>query len=144
MITQLVGFAVEKMALEKMDPNAAIGANGQTVQEELNRIAQTTQAMRDLRSVAEPLLPTLTDEDMVNYINREVLFGAVPAMQWVVNKYGQQQGQSFRWRYVIRLFGETPKRTRETRVLPGYFGFSRVTSSGCLSSRRPRKAGWRK
>jgi hypothetical protein len=91
MITQLVGFAVEKMALEKMDPNAAIGANGQTVQEELNRIAQTTQAMRDLRSVAEPLLPTLTDEDMVNYINREVLFGAVPAMQWVVNKYGQQQ-----------------------------------------------------
>lgn len=90
-ITQLVGFAVEKMALEKMDPSAVIGANGQTVQDALNRIAQTRQAMKDVDNAAEPLLPNLTDEDMVNYINRRTLFGEIAAMQWVVNKYGQKQ-----------------------------------------------------
>ena len=90
-ITQLVGFAVEKMALEKMDPNAAIGANGQTVQDELNRIVQTRKAMTQLNNAVEPLMPNLTDQDMVNYINRRALFGETAAMQWVVNKYGQQQ-----------------------------------------------------
>jgi len=90
-ITQFVGFAVEKMALEKMDPNATIGASGQTVQEALNRIAETRQAMRDLNNMAEPLMPNLTEQDMVNYINRRALFGEIAAMQWVVNKYGQQQ-----------------------------------------------------
>jgi len=90
-ITQLVGFAVEKMALEKMDPTAAIGANGQTVQDALNRIAQTRQAMKEVDNAAEPLLPNLTNEDMVNYINRRALFGEIAAMQWVVNKYGKPQ-----------------------------------------------------
>jgi RNA polymerase sigma factor (sigma-70 family) len=87
----MTGFAVEKMALEKMNPNAAIGGNGQTVQDELNRIAQTGQTFRDLRSATELLLPTLTNEEMVNYINREALFGGTAAMQWVVNKYGKPQ-----------------------------------------------------
>jgi len=90
-ITQLLGFAIEKMALEKMDPNAVVGTNGQTVQDELNRIAQTRQTIKDLKNVVEPLMPNVTDQDMVNYANRVALFGETAAMQWVVSKYGQQQ-----------------------------------------------------
>jgi hypothetical protein len=53
------------MALNTMDPNAAIG-NGQTVQNELNRITQSAQAIKDLRSATEPLMGNLTDQDWLN------------------------------------------------------------------------------
>jgi tetratricopeptide (TPR) repeat protein len=89
LISQLVGFAVERMALNAMDPNAAIG-NGQTVQDELNRIAQTRQTIKDLNNQTQPLMHNLTDQDWVNFTNRRLLFGEAAAMQWVVNRYGQQ------------------------------------------------------
>ena len=91
LISQLVGFAVERMALEKMDPNAPFGTNGQTNQDELNRIAQTRQTIDDLDKQTQPLLKNLTDQDWVVFANRRMLFGEVPAMQWVLSKYGQQQ-----------------------------------------------------
>ena len=89
LISQLVGFAVERLALSAMDPNASIG-NGQTVQDELNRIAQTRQTIKDLDNQSQPLMHNLTDQDWVNFTNRRLLFGETAAMQWVVNKYGQQ------------------------------------------------------
>jgi len=30
----------------------------------------------------------LTDQDLVNFTNRRMLFGEVAAMQWMVNTYG--------------------------------------------------------
>ena len=89
MISQLVGFAVERMALGAMDPHASIG-NSQTVQDELNRIAQTRRAINDLDNQSKPLMANLTDQDWVNFTNRRLLFGESAAMQWVLNKYGQQ------------------------------------------------------
>jgi hypothetical protein len=89
LISQLVGFAVERMALSAMDPNASIG-NGRTVQDELNWIAQTRQTFKDLDTQSQPLMPNLTDQDWVNFTNRRLLFGEAAAMQWVLNKYGQQ------------------------------------------------------
>jgi hypothetical protein len=89
LISQLVGFAVERMALSGMDPNASIG-NGQTVQDELNRIAQARQTIKDLDNQSQPLMHNLTDQDWVNFTNRRLLFGETAAMQWVLNKYGQQ------------------------------------------------------
>jgi len=89
LISQLVGFAVERMALNAMDPNASIG-NGLTVQDELNRIAQTKRIINDLDNQTRPLMGNLTDQDWVNFTNRRLLFGESAAMQWVLNKYGQQ------------------------------------------------------
>jgi hypothetical protein len=88
LVSQLVGFAVERMALGAMDPNASIG-NGQTVQDELNRIAQTRQTIKDLNNQTQPLMHNLTDQDWVNFTNRRLLFGEAAAMQWVLNRYGQ-------------------------------------------------------
>jgi RNA polymerase sigma factor (sigma-70 family) len=90
LISQLVGFAVERMALSAMDPNAAIGASGQTAQDELNRIVQTRKMINELNKQSEPLMQNLTDQDWINFTNRRLLFGEVAAMQWVVGKYGQQ------------------------------------------------------
>jgi hypothetical protein len=89
LISQLVGLAVERMALGAMDPNASIG-NGQTVQDELDRIAQNKQTIHALNSQSQPLMQNLTDQDWVNFTNRRLLFGEAAAMRWVLNKYGQQ------------------------------------------------------
>jgi hypothetical protein len=89
LISQLVGVAIQKMALGAMDPNAAYG-NGLTVQDEINQINQSRAALQKLNAQVEPLMPTLSDQDVMNFENRRVLFGEVAAMQWVASKYGQQ------------------------------------------------------
>jgi RNA polymerase sigma factor (sigma-70 family) len=90
LISQLVGIAVQRMALGAMDPNAQIGENGQTVQDQLNLIAQNRQAINELDKQTQPLMQNLTDQDWIIFTNRRMLFGEVPAMQWVLSKYGQQ------------------------------------------------------
>jgi hypothetical protein len=90
LISQLTGMSIETLALNAMDPNSPYGGNGQTVQDQLNQIAQQRAAVKELVQQAEPLLPTLSDQDMLNYENRKMLFGEVAALQWVVSKYGQK------------------------------------------------------
>jgi len=89
-ISQLVGIAIERMALNAMDPNGPYGDNGQTVQDQLNQIAQQRVAIKELVQQAEPLLPMMSEQDLLNFENRKMLFGEVAALQWVVSKYGQQ------------------------------------------------------
>ncbi len=89
LISQLVGQAIEKIALSAMDPNSPYGNNGQTVQDRLNQITQQRAAIKELCDKAVPLLPTMSDQDMLNYENRRRAFGEIVALQWVVSKYGQ-------------------------------------------------------
>jgi RNA polymerase sigma factor (sigma-70 family) len=89
LITQLVGAAVENMALTNMDPSSPYGNNGQTVQDQLNQIAQNREAVKQLVQQANALFPTLSDQDWMTYDARKALFGDVSALQWLVSKYGQ-------------------------------------------------------
>ena len=89
-ISQLLGIVVERLALNAMDPNSPYGGNGQTVQDQLNQITQQKAAINELWQQAEPLLPTMSDQDWTNYNNRRMIFGEVAALQWVVSKYGQK------------------------------------------------------
>ncbi len=90
LISQLMGMAIQKMALSAMDPNSPYGNNGQTVQDQLNEIARNRAAISALVQQAEPLMPMLSDQDVLNYENRRRAFGELSAFQWVVSKYGQQ------------------------------------------------------
>ena len=90
LISQLMGMSVERLALNAMDPNSPYGDNGQTVQARLDQISQQEAAIRELSRQAEPLMPTMSDQDVLNYENRRKLFGVAAAMQWVVSKYGQK------------------------------------------------------
>jgi hypothetical protein len=90
LISQLVGTAIEKIALTAMDPNSPYGNNGQTVQDQLNQITQNRAAISALVQQAQSFLPTMSDQDILNYENRRRAFGEVAALQWVVNKYGSQ------------------------------------------------------
>jgi RNA polymerase sigma factor (sigma-70 family) len=90
LISQLVGMAIQNKALGAMDPNSVYGENGQTVQDMLNQIAQNKATISALDTQAEPLMKNLTDQELIDFTNRRMLFGEVAAMQWVVNTYGQQ------------------------------------------------------
>jgi RNA polymerase sigma factor (sigma-70 family) len=90
LIDQLVAMAIQNKALGAMDPNSVYGENGQTAQDLMNQIAQNKATINALNQQAQPLMPKLTEEDMINFMNRRMLFGEVAAMHWVVNKYGQQ------------------------------------------------------
>jgi RNA polymerase sigma factor (sigma-70 family) len=90
LVSQLVGMAIERMALNAMDPNSPYGGNGQTVQDQLNQIDQQKAAFEEVWQQAEPLLPKMSDQDWINYTDRRMLFGEEAALRWVVSKYGQQ------------------------------------------------------
>jgi RNA polymerase sigma factor (sigma-70 family) len=89
-ISWLVGMAVEKIALNNMDPNDAYGNSGLTVQERLSQIAQQRQELNQLNQQLEPLLPQLSDQDWISYKDRWRVFGEKTAVQWVISKYGQK------------------------------------------------------
>lgn len=89
LISQLVGAAIQRMALNTMDPNSAYGPNGQTVEDQLNHLAQNTSVVKELAQQAEPLMPAMTDEDWILYENRRMISGELGAMRWVVDKYGR-------------------------------------------------------
>ncbi|HSY17657.1 MAG TPA: sigma-70 family RNA polymerase sigma factor [Candidatus Acidoferrales bacterium] len=90
LLDQLVGMAIEKIALSAMPPESSFGGNGQTAQDQLNQITQNRAAISKLMQQVTPLLPTMSDQDILNYENRRRAFGEVAALQWVANKYGPQ------------------------------------------------------
>jgi hypothetical protein len=90
LLGQLVGMAVENMALNAMNPNSPYGSNGQTVQDRLNQLAQQKAAIQQINQQFTPLQQTMSDQDWINYTDRRMLFGEAAAEQWIVSKYGQQ------------------------------------------------------
>jgi RNA polymerase sigma factor (sigma-70 family) len=89
LISQLTGMAIETLALNAMDLNSPYGGNGQTAQDQLNQIVRDRAAISELVQRVTPLLPTMSNQDVLNYENRRRAFGEVAALQWVVSKYGQ-------------------------------------------------------
>jgi RNA polymerase sigma factor (sigma-70 family) len=89
-IDQVVGIAVERMALASMNPNSPYGDTGRTVQDQLNQLTQQRVALRSLVQQVDGILPTVSDQDWVNYTDRWMVFGEAAANQWLVEKYGQK------------------------------------------------------
>ena len=89
-ISKLVGMVVERTALNAMDPNSFYGSNGQTVQDQINRLTQQIAALKELGQQDETLRQTMSDQDWISYTDRRMAFGDEAAMRWLVNKYGQK------------------------------------------------------
>jgi len=90
LINNLVGIAVERIALNALDPATPLGDAGQTVQDELNNLTQRRNDIRNQSQQIEALLPAMSDQEVGAYYERMKLFGAQAAMQWVLAKSGQQ------------------------------------------------------
>jgi RNA polymerase sigma factor (sigma-70 family) len=89
-ISQLVGIFIERKALQAMNPNSPYGNSGQTVQDQLNELAQQRASVKELDQQVSNLLPEMSDQDWIIYQNRWLMFGEANAQSWVVNKYGQK------------------------------------------------------
>lgn len=94
MIQTMVALAIEQKALGAMDPNAVDGGGNQTVQSQLAAVTQQRDSILALNQQWAALLPRITDQDVVNFFQREWSFGEQAAEQWVVNKYAQPPGNS--------------------------------------------------
>ena len=90
LIGQLVGINTERMALSAMDPNSPYGGDGRTVQERLDQLAQQKAGFIDLSKQADPLWPTMSDQDWISYHSRSMVFGEEVALRWLVGKYAQK------------------------------------------------------
>lgn len=89
-INNLVGIAVERIALNTMDPAAPFGDAGQTVQDQINALVQQRADIKTVNEQVDAVLPTFSDQDLASYYERIKLFGVQAAQQWVVAKSGQQ------------------------------------------------------
>jgi RNA polymerase sigma factor (sigma-70 family) len=89
LITQLVGLAIERNALNDMDPNSPYGTGGLTVKDELAQLTQQSTTIKDMAKQVEALQETMTPQDWINYNERTKTFGEMNAMQWLFGKYGQ-------------------------------------------------------
>jgi hypothetical protein len=87
MIAQLVGINVERTALNAMDPSAAYGQAGQTVQDRLTELGQQRAGMKELATQVDPILQTLSNPDWISYQDRSAAFGEESAMRWLVAKH---------------------------------------------------------
>jgi RNA polymerase sigma factor (sigma-70 family) len=87
-ISQLVGIAIERIALGGMDPTAPYGGNGQTVQDRLNQLVQQREDVFQMSQQVDKLLPSLSDQDWIIYKNRWLMFGEQNAQSWLINTHG--------------------------------------------------------
>jgi len=87
-ISQLVGLALEGLALKNMDPQSAYGSDGLTVQDELNQVSQQRAALEARSQKVEAIVPTMPEQDWISYRDRWLMFGEQNAEQWLINKYG--------------------------------------------------------
>jgi hypothetical protein len=81
---------VEQAALKAMDPNASYGDNGQTVQDQINQLQQERAQIKALVQQRDPLLESMSDQDLIIYNDRLMVSGERAALQWVLAKYGQK------------------------------------------------------
>ena len=88
-VSQLVGMAVERMALGSMDPNSPYG-DGQTVQDAINQLTQERTTLDSLNAEAEPILENISDQDYLTYKDRWMAFGEEAALRWLIATHPQQ------------------------------------------------------
>lgn len=89
LIQELVGIAVERLTLDAMNPNATYGDTGQTVQQQIDALATRRKAYKELASKAQPILMSMSDQDLAHYFERSKLYGEAAALRWVINKSPQ-------------------------------------------------------
>jgi hypothetical protein len=89
LIQELVGIAIERLALNAMNPTSPYGQTGQTMQNQMDALAARRSAYRELTSKSEPILMSMSDQDLGHYFDRVKLYGDAAALRWVINKSPQ-------------------------------------------------------
>ena len=89
LISELVGLALQRYALNAMDPNSQYGNTGHTVQDQIDLVQQKRDQLNQSANQVGALMPQLTEQDWIIYRDRWMTFGEENAGNWVIGKYGQ-------------------------------------------------------
>lgn len=88
-ISQLVGMALEAIALRNLEPNTSYAfLDGETPSQRTEELKQQKLSIRQLNQVFQSVLPSLTEMEKENFEEREKIYGEIPAMRWVVGQRG--------------------------------------------------------
>jgi len=91
LISTLVGIAIENNAFSAMGQNTPYGSAGQTVQDQLNLLAQQKTALTGFNDqFNSSVAPVMSEPDWVSYEQRRTVFGETAAQQWAIGKYVPQ------------------------------------------------------
>jgi hypothetical protein len=94
LINQLVGMAIENEVLLQLDPNTSYEfLDGQTPNQIFAQNKEQKAAFRELSQNFLAIYPNLTADEMAGYLDREKIYGEIPAAQWVVQQHPQPTSQ---------------------------------------------------
>jgi hypothetical protein len=88
-IDQLVGIGVANRILAQLDPAQDYEFLSGPVSDAQAALAQQKQGIREAMEVRDEVRPTLDENELNNYWEREKLYGEMYAMQWLRSKYRQ-------------------------------------------------------
>jgi len=87
-IKQLVGNAIEAIMLRQLDPNGSYDfLGGKSPQDRLAELKEQKVSLDGLRKAIQDTLPNMTEAELLNYTERQRLYGEWEAMRWL-----QQRG----------------------------------------------------
>jgi RNA polymerase sigma factor (sigma-70 family) len=90
-INSLVGVAIQYNALQAMDPNSQYGNSGDTVQNELDQLTQEKASLKSINDqFYNSIMPEMSEQDLLSFMQRKLIFGETAAEQWAIGKYSPQ------------------------------------------------------
>lgn len=88
-ISQLVGIALEAIALLNLEPNTSYAfLDGKTPSQRTEELKQQKLSIRQLSQSFQSALPNLTEMEKENFEEREKIYGEIAAMRWVMEQRG--------------------------------------------------------
>jgi hypothetical protein len=95
MVNQLVGMAIENEVLLQLDPNTSYDfLGGQTPNQIFAQNKEQKTAFRELNQNFQAVYPNLTPDEMAGYLEREKIYGQIPARQWVIQQHPANTSQN--------------------------------------------------
>ena len=85
-VDQLVGIAIERMTLSKLDPNQHYDFLGTTAQARIDQLSAEREGFKALAVNSTDLLETASDADLVSFVDRMKLHGERAALEWLVER----------------------------------------------------------
>jgi hypothetical protein len=83
LIDQLVGFAVERIAISPLAADQPYDFLEGTVAERLGQLDAQKAAVKEMARVMDQWIPTASEADLANYFERYKLYGETGAMTWL-------------------------------------------------------------
>lgn len=82
-IDQLVGMAIERMTISKLDPNQQYDFLGTTAQARIDQLMAEREEFKVLTSNSTELLENASDTDLLSYLDRMKIHGERAALEWL-------------------------------------------------------------